>query len=374
MVERDSDSLPPALYDLNADIGETTNLAALEPSDVETLQQIYNLWNLETIPPLWQSTQFPTNPLVLVGDWNGFDVKNAAAPWSLVRKTAPNPTGTPDNFTWFTSTLHVAANGGDTTPGTHTFVLVGDKTWAEQWGGITIEIDAINSTTFFEGTALGPTNTVTLSEGYYSWHVLDPLTNDAGPPSLNLGVFKTSAPPVELSWSGQTPAAPTSADPTVVSFTTTQPPSPEEKLYLRWTTDTFTDSALVPATGSGTTYSAMIPPQPANTLVQYTILSSTVDLTPYTKSGTIDALTLANTISFRYVTASAPTPTPTPTPTASFNYNSTSQQISRNRRNHKIQCSRHWRCSSELSMAQERSQYCRRDQFLLHDSPRHCAG
>ena len=192
---------------------------------------------------------------------------------------------------------------------------MGDKTWAEQWGGVTIEIDAINSTTFFEGTALGPTNTVTLSEGYYSWHVLDPLTNDAGPPSLNLGVFKTSAPPVELSWSGQTPAAPTSADPTVVSFITTQPPSPEEKLYLRWTTDTFTDSALVPATGSGTTYSATIPPQPANTLVQYTIVSSTVDLTPYTKSGTIDALTLANTISFRYVTASAPTPTPTPTPT-----------------------------------------------------------
>ena len=72
-----------------------------------------------------------------------------------------------------------------------------------------------------------------------------------GRPSLNLGVFKTSAPPVELLWSGQTPAAPTSADPTVVSFTTTQPPSPEEKLYLRWTTDTFTDSPLVPATGSG---------------------------------------------------------------------------------------------------------------------------
>jgi arylsulfatase A-like enzyme len=319
VVERDSDSLPPALYDLNADIGETTNLAALDVGDVETLQGIYNLWNLETIPPLWQGTQFPTNPLVLVGDWNGFDVNNAMAPWSLVRKTAPNPKGTPDNFTWFTSTLHVAANGGDTTPGTHTFVLVGDKTWAEQWGGVTIDIDAINPTSFYEGTALGPTNTITLSEGYYSWHVLDPLTDDFGPPTLNLGVFKTSAPPVELSWSGQTPAAPTAADPTVVSFTTTQPPSPEEKLYLRWTTDTFTDSTLVPAIGSGTTYSATIPPQPAKTLVQYTIVSSTADLAPYTKSGTIDALTLADTVQYRFVpTAVSPTPTPSPSPTPGF--------------------------------------------------------
>lgn len=313
VVERARDSLPPELFDLDADIGETTDLAAQDADDVETLQQIYSLWNLETIPPLWQSTQFPTNPLVLVGDWNGFAVNNAAAPWSLVRKTGPNPTGTPDNFTWFASTVHVAASGGDTTPGIHTFVLVGDKTWAEQWGGMTIDIDAINPTRFYEGTALGPTSTITLSEGNYSFRVLDPLTDDAGPPTLNLGVFKTSAPPVELSWSGQSPAAPTEADPTTVSFTTTQPPSPEEKLYVRWTTNTFTDSALVPAIGSGTTHSATIPPRPANTLVQYTIVSSTVDLTPYTKSGTIDALTLAVTVQYRFVpTAVSPTPTPTP--------------------------------------------------------------
>ena len=315
VVERDSDALPPALYDLNADIGERTNLATQDVGDVEALQKDYDLWNLEMIPPLWQSTQFSTKPLVLVGDWNGFNITNATVPWSLVRKTGPNPAGTPDNFTWFTSTLHVAANGGDTTPGTHTFVLAGDKTWAEQWGGITIAIDAINPTKYYQGTALGPTNTITLSEGYYSCHVLDPLIDDDGPPILNLEVFKTSAPPVGLSWNGQSPAVPTAADPTVVSFTTTQPPSPEEKLYLRWTTDTFTDSALVPAVGSATTYSATIPPQPVNTLVQYTIVSSTVDLTPYTKSGTIDALTLAVTPQYRFVPV-AVSPTPTPSPTA----------------------------------------------------------
>ena len=339
-----------------------------------------------------------------MGDWNGFDVKNAAAPWSLVRKTAPNPSGTPDNFTWFTSTLHVAATGGDTTPGTHTFVLVSDKTWAEQWGGITVEIDAINSTGFYPGTALGPTNSITLSEGYYSCHVLDPLTDDAGPPTLNLSVFKTSAPPVELFWSGQTPAAPTAADSTVVSFTTNLSPSPEEKLYLRWTTDTFTDSTLVPAVGSETTYSATIPPQPANTLVQYTILSSTVDLTPYTKSGTIDALTLANTISFRYVTASAPTPPTTPPHQPRLPRQHPHlllrqrQLLPQHLRRHQLRppCLLQLQLNqstnqsqsekpqnsvfaplvmlSELSMVQERSQYCRRDQFLLHDSPRHCAG
>ena len=42
-------------------------------------------------------------------------------------------------------------------------------------------------------------------------------------------------------------------------------------------------------------YSATIPPQPAGTLVLYTIITSTADLSAYSTSGVIDSLILATT-------------------------------------------------------------------------------
>ncbi len=123
---------PPALYNLPNDIGETQNLAGAQPADVTALQQLYAQWNTMTVPPLWQWTQFSTLPLVMVGDWNGFDKKNAAPPWVLARTTAPAEIGTPDGFTWFLSTVHVAASGGDTTPGVHRFTVMGDKSYGKQ--------------------------------------------------------------------------------------------------------------------------------------------------------------------------------------------------------------------------------------------------
>ena len=55
--------------------------------------------------------------------------------------TAPGPEGTPNAFNWFVNLVHVAATGGDTTPGTHSFVVVDAHSWATQWGGVTINID-----------------------------------------------------------------------------------------------------------------------------------------------------------------------------------------------------------------------------------------
>jgi arylsulfatase A-like enzyme len=316
VTERYTVGLPPALYDLPNDISENTDLAATQPDDVLRLKQLYAQWeNTTTIAPVWQWTQFPTNPVVMVGDWNRFDIKNTAPPWLLARATAPSETGTPDGFTWFTSTVHVAATGGDTKPGIHSFVLVGDETYSEQWGGASISVDGVSPLRYFSGQELGPTNDITLRDGfYYSFRVLDPLA-DFGPDILNLAVFQTSAPPVSVSWSGQTPAAPTSEDTTSINITTSHPPSAEEKVYLRWSVDTFLTSQVVRADGSGTSYSATIPPQTAGTLVQYSIATSTVDLTPLVSSGTIDSLTLSVSPAFRFIASeAAPTPTPTPTP------------------------------------------------------------
>src|SRR4030095_17267982 len=90
----------------------------------------------------------------------------------------------------------------------------------------------------------------------------------------------------------------------VVSITASQPKSPEERIYLRWSTDFFITSHLILADGAGTSYSATITPQPSGTAVQYCVLTSTVDLSPFVTSGLIDSLTLAATDNYKFIVSS----------------------------------------------------------------------
>jgi len=140
---------------------------------------------------------------------------------------------------------------------------------------------------------LGPTNTISLEEGYYSSRILQRLSHvDV---EMKLAVMKTSAPPISVSRSGQTPTEPTPNDPITVGIATSQAKSVEERIYLRWSTDLFITSHLIEAEGSGVNYSATIPPQPAGTLVLYTIVTSTANLSAYSTSGVIDPLILTTT-------------------------------------------------------------------------------
>jgi arylsulfatase A-like enzyme len=301
VTERAADTQPPALYDLSNDIAETQNLAQSRPGDVDALKKLYNQWTTELIAPLWQGDHdFRFAPLVLAGDWNGFNKDSSAMPWQLTRIIAPAVEGTPDAHNWFTNTIHVAKSGGDTTPGTHSFTIVGGHSYSTQWGGVNINIDNTTVIPRFSGTALGPSNSISLDDGfYYSLRILDRAGQAQS--SLKVGVFKTSAPPVYVRRAGQTPASPTSSDPVTVSISTSSTKSPQERVFLRWSTDTFITSHMVTATGSGLNYSATIPAQPAGTPVQYCLMSSTVDLSSYTTSGVIDGLALAASANYKYV-------------------------------------------------------------------------
>jgi hypothetical protein len=317
VVEAATSLSPPELYNLTNDIGETQNLADSNPADVARLLQSYNNWNVDMVAPFFQfNSSFLSglpDAIAIAGDWNNFGVYHTEPPWGLSWITAPGTNGTPDGINWFSGIIHAAATGGDTTPGTHKFVLVGGQTYANQWGGISMAVDAINSVPYFSGTGLGPRNSITLSDGfYYSFRVLDPGLELTGP--LSVAVMKTSNPPVTLTLAGQAPEMPMPGDPITVTIAINQAKSPEERIYLRWTTDTYITSKMVPVTGSGTTYTATIPGQLANTSVQYTAVSSTIDLSALTTSGAIDPLILATTDSYHAAIHPAPTPTPTPTP------------------------------------------------------------
>ena len=267
VAARGTTSQPASLYNLQTDIGETQNLAAAQHGDVNTLKSLYNQWNSETIPPLWlANTDANILPLVLAGDWNGYNKGDTTFPWRLTRITAPGVEGTPDAFNWFNNTIHVATTGGDTTPGLHSFALVGDNSYSKQWGGVTINVDGTTSVPFFSGSVLAPTNSITFQNGYYSFRILDWI-NQIGA-SMKLAVMKTSAPPITVRLNGRTPTTPTSDDSVNIGILTNQPKSVEERIYLRWSTDFFITSHMVEAAGSGLNYSATIPAQPAGTGVQ----------------------------------------------------------------------------------------------------------
>ena len=68
-----------------------------------------------------------------------------------------------------------------------------------------------------------------------------------------------TASPVAVRLSGQTPTVPSSDDSVVVSISTSQPKSVEERLYLRWSTDMFVSSHMIEASGSEQNYAATIP-------------------------------------------------------------------------------------------------------------------
>jgi hypothetical protein len=111
------------------------------PGNVSSLQQAYDQWNTQLIAPLWQMpNNFRSNPIVLAGDWNAFNKDDSSSPWALTRITGPGVQGTPDGYDWFINTIHVAAIGGDTTPGTHSFAFVGNGNYSNQWGGMAINI------------------------------------------------------------------------------------------------------------------------------------------------------------------------------------------------------------------------------------------
>ena len=318
VVERAKSNLPPALYNLTADIGETQDLAAVQPQDVASLTQLYAQWTLNTTFPLWQkNTDVVLLPLVLAGDWNGFNQRDTNPPWKMTAVTAPDLQGTPDSYNWFTTTIHAATTGGDTTPGTHSFVLTGTNGFHKQWGGVTINIDGTTDLPFSPNNGVGPTNTISFEDGfYYSLRIVDANVQPIPDSNMKLAVMKTSAPPVTVSRTGQTPDQPTPQDPIVVSIGLSQPKSVEERIYVRWSTDLFITSQLIEAQGSGTSYSATIPAQPAGTLLLYTIVTSTSDLSAFSASGVIDPQILATTNVFK-VALPFSTPTPTPTPTSS---------------------------------------------------------
>ena len=195
----------------------------------------------------------------------------------------------------------------------NTFTIVGTERYSLQWGGVTINIDNVTDIPSYSGSTLGPRNTITLDNNYYySFRLIDTHLQPTPGLAMTLAVMKTSGPPIAVRRTSQSPAHPAPTKPITVNIVTSKTKSPEERIYVRWSNDSFITSHMVSATGSGRNFSAVIPGQPAGVSVLYTVMSSTADLTSYTTSASIDQLTLAVNGVFNAVPPIAPAITKQP--------------------------------------------------------------
>ncbi len=166
--------------------------------------------------------------------------------------------------------FEVAATGGDIPEGTYTWLFTSGpdaNAFANKWGDVTVTLNTLQEYTF-QGTA---DNSVSVTNNH--WYSV--VWEDDGYENTRAIFMETTNEPVDiLTVSFPTTVLPDEA--VTVNITTNSAISPEELVYLRYTTDDWNTSDLLIVTMNGTNGSAIIPGQPDMTTVNYYVFTSTV--------------------------------------------------------------------------------------------------
>jgi len=187
----------------------------------------------------------------------------------------------------YLTTIHVESSGADIAAGAYEWKFSSgplSDIWRNTWGGVAVKMDTLQ--TYVNG---GPNNSVTVSNGKYYTIVY----KDNGYQNTDAIWMVTSALPVTIPGVSQTPpnGSVSSTDTVKVQITLSSPKSNEERIYVRYSTDNWSTSALAEANFSGgTSGSAVIPPQAGGTAVSYYVFSTT----QYNPSSSYDIVTLSN--------------------------------------------------------------------------------
>jgi hypothetical protein len=238
---------------------------------------------------------FSGEPVQVVGAFNGYattpyNADYRTTTYRRVTTAAGNPT---DGRGQWTTTINIQFAGGDITPinmpggGGNGFLFISGPSanrFQNKWvfSGIGQgTVDGLNTISCFNcGNDMG-LNMSTL--GYYTF-----IFNDCGYTQTNSRYYVayTSAPPVSVTRTSQTVNPGGSV---TVNISTSATPSPEEKIYVRYTTGAdFSGtgtSATLQATGVGTSYSATIPAQTPGLTIRYYVFTSTRTLAELSFAG-----------------------------------------------------------------------------------------
>lgn len=220
--------------------------------------QIYEPEGLN-MPGAWNGwTNVPTNNLALA---NPGQVQGGR----LIKIT--------QGQTRWQTTFSVAPSGADLIGGTYEFVFSSGPSgspWNNTWKNSSFSLNNLTNLTFNSGN----NNSITISNG--KWYTMNWL--DAGYTDSKAIFMETSAQPVTFSSVSQAPlnGSVFSSNDVTINVISSAAPSPEELVYVRYSTNNYTTSTLAPVTFTGVNGTATIPAQVGGTNVSYYVLSTTV--------------------------------------------------------------------------------------------------
>ncbi|NPD46332.1 MULTISPECIES: hypothetical protein [unclassified Lentimicrobium] len=166
--------------------------------------------------------------------------------------------------------IHAAASGADVVGGTYEWLFTSGATgseWSNKWNGVAVTMNTIQDYSYQHPD----NNTITvLNDMWYAANF-----EDIGYSNNRAIIMATSAEPVEI-LSVSEPATVMPNDPVNVSVTVDNSLSPEEMVYICYTTDNWGTASAVLASMTGTSGTATIPGQVVNTGVKYYAFTSTI--------------------------------------------------------------------------------------------------
>jgi len=175
---------------------------------------------------------------------------------------------------FYQTIFHVATVGGDVTSGSYSFKFTSGPAsgiWKNQWGDVTVQTNTIQQYTYGVANISEPQpNTITLENG--KWYVVN--WDNIGYKNTDALFMTLSKQPVNILSVKQVPLLPTDADSVSITISTSAVPSPEEKIYLRYSSDNWKTSQFTAFSFSNDTGSAIIPPFGDNTQVSFYVFST----------------------------------------------------------------------------------------------------
>jgi hypothetical protein len=236
---------------------------------------------------------FAPEGLNMPGDWNGWTNPPASnSPYGSefqvlnggMKKITTGTTRWKTTFTGTTGGSFLFTSGPSGNP------------WGNKWGNVTVALNSLQNYTLGGGVANNNISCNASRHYTVNWQ-------DNGYSNTQAIFMETSNVPVAINTISQAPLADdvTPADDVTITVTTSTAPSPEEIVYVRWTTNNFTTSTMAPLTMAGNSGSVLIPDQPEGTTVQYYVMTSTVA----SITGDYDMQTIQSSNIQSYTSASA---------------------------------------------------------------------
>jgi hypothetical protein len=241
-----------------------------------------------------QAQIFQPEGLNMPGDWNGWSNPPAAnSPYGSEFQVTNGGMKKITSGTTRWQTTFTGTSGG-------AFLFTSGPTgnpWGNKWGDVGVTLNTLQNYNIGGGVA---NNSITCNASKH----YTAIWQDNGYSNTQAIFMETANAPVAINTVNQTPAAGmvTPSNSVTINLTVSSTPSPEEIVYVRWTTDNFATSTMSAATMVGNAGSVVIGAQPEGTTVQYYVMTSTVA----SISGNYDMQSIQKSNLQSYTSASAP--------------------------------------------------------------------